>query len=111
VDVIAAIAIGTAFFATLLFLAARSAITICVARVEDGKLTVVSGALSPRARGDLRDVVARAKVRRAKLRIVRSKDHARVEASGLSKEQLQKVRNVIGTMSLAQLQGDKRRRA
>jgi hypothetical protein len=109
--VIAAFAVGMAIFLTLLFVAAQSAITICVARVENGKIASVRGALSVRARNDLNDVMARAKVRRATLRIVRAKDHARLDARGLTKEQLQKVRNVVGTMSLAQLKGDKKKRA
>jgi hypothetical protein len=110
VEVIAAFAVGVAFLATLLFIAARSAITLCVARVEKGKLVVVRGGLSARARNDIEAVVSRAKIKRATIRLVRAKDHARVEARGLSKDQLQRIRNVVGTMSLAQLRGDSRKR-
>lgn len=103
-EVLAAIAIGTSLALALLWFAARAAITICVARVEDGKLTVTRGAIAPRVLGDVRDVVKRPVVKRATIRIVKDRGRAKVEAHGdLTKAQLQQLRNVIGTVPLAQL--------
>ncbi|HEY1692622.1 MAG TPA: DUF3634 family protein [Polyangiaceae bacterium] len=107
--VLVACALGVAFLLALVWASARSAVTIAVAEVRDGKLEIVRGGLSPRVLGDLRDVVARPRVRSATLRIVRAKDHARVEVRGkVSEQQVQRLRNVVGNVPVAQLVKAKR---
>ena len=103
-EVLAVLVFGTAIGLVVLWLAARSAITVCLAEVRDGKLTITRGAIAPRVLADLRDVVKKPRVKRATIRIVRAKDRARAEMSGdLSEAQIQRVRNVVGTVPLAQL--------
>ena len=95
----------------LLWFAARGAITVCVAEVHDGHIEVTHGGIAPRLLADLGDVVARPKVQRATLRIVRSRGLADVESSGdLSEAQVQRVRNVIGSVPLAKLANARTRR-
>ena len=89
---------------TALWFAARGAVTVCVARVTDGKLHVLRGAIAPRILADLGDVVRRPRVRSAELRIVRTGGLAKVEMSGdLTPAQQQQVRNVVGSVPLAKL--------
>ena len=88
----------------LLWRAARRAITICVAEVRDGRIEVTHGGIAPRLLADLADVVARPRVERATLRIVRASGLAAVETRGnVSAAQLQQIRNVIGSVPLAKL--------
>jgi hypothetical protein len=108
--VVAACALVLAVGLVALWASARAAITIAVLRVEDGKLTVTRGGLAPRVLADLRDVVARPKVVSATVRVVRAKDRARVEVSGqVSDQHMQRLRNVIGTVPMAQLVNARRR--
>jgi hypothetical protein len=108
--VIVAFVVGTIVTLTILWLSARAAVTVCVARVTNGKLEVVRGEVSPRLLGDLRDVVKKPRVKRATIRIVRAKDKARVEMSGgLDEAQRQRVRNVVGVLTLAQVTGGKKK--
>lgn len=109
-EVVLAIAGITLTGLLLLWWSARSAITVCVAEVRDGKLEIVRGGIAPRVLGDLRDVVRRPKVRRATIRVIRNRDRARVEAKGdLTSTQVQQLRNVVGTVPLAQLVNAPRR--
>jgi hypothetical protein len=99
-----AAAIGIAILLLLVWASSRSAITIAVLEIQDGKLQVTRGGLSPRVVSDLRDIAARPKIKAATVRIVRSKDHARVEIHGkVNANQMQRVRNVVGSVPLAQL--------
>lgn len=103
-EVLVAFAAVLAIALAALWFSARSAITILVAEVSDGELTVVKGGISPRVLADLRDVVKRPKVRRAQLRIMRRKDRAEVLVTGsISDAQAQQLRNVVGTVPLAKL--------
>jgi hypothetical protein len=103
---LAAVALALAVALTALWFAARAATTVCVLAIDKGKLRVVSGALAPRVLDDVRDIVRRPKVAWATIRIVRAKEHARIEAKGeLTKDQLQQLRNVIGSVPLAKLAG------
>jgi hypothetical protein len=103
-EVLVAIAAATLLAMLLLWFSARSAITVCVAEVRDGKLEVTHGGVAPRILADLGDVLRRPRVERATLRIVRSRGHAEVQASGdLTEAQLQQLRNVIGSVPLAKL--------
>jgi hypothetical protein len=102
--VLVACAVGVAIGLLLVWLNARAAITIAIAEIRDGKLELSHGTLSPRVLGDLRDVVSRLRIKSARLRIVRAKDHARVEVQGdVNERQLQTLRNVVGSVKLAQL--------
>lgn len=102
--VLAACAIGVAVMLALFWASARSAITIAVAEVRDGNVEVTRGAISPRVLGDLRDVAARPRIKSATLRIVRAKDRARIEVTGdVREEQVQRMRNVVGNVAVAQL--------
>ena len=103
-DVLVAIALVTAIALGLLWYAARGAITLCVAEVRDGKLEVTHGAIAPRILADMKDVVGRPRVSGGTIRVVRARDHARVDASGdFSTAQLQQLRNVVGSVPLAKL--------
>ena len=83
---------------------ARSAITIAVAEIRDGKVEITRGGISPRVLGDLRDIASRPRIGSATLRILRAKDRARVEVHGkVSEQQVQRFRNVIGNVPVAQL--------
>ncbi len=87
-----------------LFWRAREAITICVIEVTGGRAKIARGRMAPRVFADVCDVVRRPRVERATVRVVRSRDHARVEVRGeISDAQLQQIRNVIGSVPLAKL--------
>lgn len=102
--VLVACAIGVAIGLLLVWANARAAITIAIAEIRDGKLELTRGGLSPRVLGDLRDIAARPRVKSATVRIVRAKDRARVEVSGdISEQQVQRLRNVVGNVPVAQL--------
>jgi hypothetical protein len=108
--VLVACAIGVAIGLMLVWANARAAITIAVAEIRNGKLELTRGGLSPRVLDDLRDVIARPPIRSATLRIVRAKDRARVEVRGdVSEQQIQRLRNVVGNVRVAQLVKAKRR--
>ncbi len=97
---IAAIALALA----ALWWRAREAVTICVIEVTDGRAKLERGAIAPRILSDVGDVVRRPRVERATVRVVRERDHARVEVRGeITDAQLQQLRNVIGSVPLAKL--------
>jgi hypothetical protein len=105
-----ACAIGVAIGLVLVWAGARSAITVAVLEVRDGKVQVTRGGLAPRVLDDLRDVVARPKIKSATLLVVRAKDHARLEVNGnVPEAQVQRMRNVVGTVKLGQLSNARRR--
>jgi hypothetical protein len=102
-----AVAVGIGLWA--LWASSRSAITLAVLEVKKGKLAVVRGGLSTRALQDLGDVVGRPKIAQCTLRIVRAKNHARVEIHGaVEPDQAQRIRNVIGNVPVARLAAAKR---
>lgn len=101
---LAACAIGLAIGLTLLWLSARAAITVCVAKVEDGELSITRGGIAPRVVADLKDIARRPRVRSGSIRIERNKGRARVLLSGdFDDAQKQQIRNVVGSMPLAKL--------
>jgi hypothetical protein len=107
---LAAVALALGIALAALWFAARAATTVCLLQVDKGKVRVVRGGLAPRVLDDVRDIVRRPKVGWAVVRIVRAKDRARVEAKGeLSHDQLQQLRNVIGTTPLAKLAGTRKK--
>jgi len=84
--------------------AARRAITLCVVDVRDGRIKVTYGGIAPRLLADIRDVLSRPRVMSATLRIVRSQGSAALSATGdLTDAQVQRIRNVIGSVPLAKL--------
>ena len=110
-DVVVAMIVATTLALVLLRLAARAAITVCVAEVRDGRIEVTHGGIAPRVLADLGDVVARPRVEKATLRIVRSRGSAAVETKGdLGDAQMQRIRNVIGSVPLAKLANARTRR-
>ena len=109
--VVLAMVVATVVALALLWFAARSAITVCIAEVREGKVLVTHGGIAPRILADMADVVARPRVERATLRIVRARGRAEIEVEGdLSANQLQQVRNVIGSVPLAKLANARTRR-
>jgi hypothetical protein len=95
----------------LLAALARRAITVCVAEVRDGRISVTHGGLAPRLLADLGSIVERPRVRSATLRVVRSRGSAEVSTNGdLSDEQRQRIRNVVGSVPLAKLMNARGRR-
>lgn len=102
--VLVACAIGVAIGLLLVWANSRAAITIAIAEIKEGKLELTHGGLAPRVLDDLRDIVSRPRIKSATLRIVRSKDHARIEVRGkVEDHQLQRLRNVVGNLRVAQL--------
>ena len=102
---------ATAVAATVLWFAARSAITVCVAEIRDGKVSITHGGIAPRVLADIADVVARPRVERATLRIVRARGRAEIAMKGeLSASQVQQIRNVVGSLPLAKLANARVRR-
>lgn len=88
----------------LLWASARSATTLCVLEITKGKVTVTRGGIAPSVLSDIGDVVKRPKVSHATVRISRARDRAQLEMKGeLSKEQRQRLRNVIGNVPLKKL--------
>ncbi len=102
-----------ATMATLSFLvlATRRAITLCVVEVRDGRIRLTRGGIAPRLLTDIGDIVASPRVARATVRIVRSRGSAALSAKGdLTDAQLQRIRNVIGSVPLAKLVNARGRR-
>jgi hypothetical protein len=103
----AAVAIGL----VALYASARAAITVCVLEVVAGQVFVRRGGLAPRIRADIEDVVARPKIERATLRIMRDRGCALLEVKGaVSAAQQQQLRNVVGSVPLAKLMNARGRR-
>ncbi len=108
--VLIACAAGVAIGLLLVWANARAAITIALMEIKDGEIRLTRGALSPRVLDDLRDVASQPRIKSASVRIVRAKDHARVQVHGsVSDHQLQRIRNIVGNVSLSQLVRARRR--
>jgi hypothetical protein len=105
------IAVAVAIGLVALYGAARAAITVCVLDVVAGQVFVRRGGLAPRIRAEIEDVVARPKIERATLRIVRDRGSAVLEVKGtVSAAQRQQLRNVVGSVPLAKLANARGRR-
>ena len=97
--------------AALVWLFSRNAVTVLLAEVRNGKLNVKRGGIASRPLADLPDVVMRPPVRQGTVRITRSGGRAVIEARGdFSEAQVQQMRNVVGSMPLAQLANARVRR-
>jgi hypothetical protein len=103
-EILAGAALAVALGMTVLWFATRSAITICFAEIEKGKVRVVRGGIAPRVLDDVKDVVKRARVKAATMRIVRSRGRAQVELQGdVLPDVAQQIRNVVGSVPFAKL--------
>ena len=108
--VLIACALGIAIGLLALWSSSRAAITIAVIEIANGKLDVTRGSLSPRVLDDVRDIASRPRIESATLRILRQRDRARIEVHGkVSEQQVQRIRNVIGNIPVAQLVKVRRR--
>jgi len=104
------VALGVLAAIVLLWFSSRSAITLSVLEVRDGKVEVAKGSMSPRIVSDIQVVLRRPKVQRATIRVLRQREHAKVEVTGdLSPAQQQQLRNVVGSVPLAKLRNGPRR--
>jgi len=79
-----------AFFAALM-----RANEMFVIAVRDGRILVMRGRIPASLREDIRDVIARANVGRATLRVVRSGGAARMLTEGVDANVAQRLRNVL----------------
>jgi hypothetical protein len=94
-----------------LWASARAAVTVCVLDITAGDVVVRSGGLAPRVLADIGDVAARPKIAHATLRVLRERGRASLEVDGVvSPAQLQRLRNVLGSVPLAKLTNARRRR-
>ena len=106
-----AFAVAVAIGLVALYRSARAAITVCVLDVVAGQVSVRRGGLATGIRTEIEDVVARPKIERATLRILRDRGRAVLEVKGVvSEAQRQQLRNVVGSVPLATLANARRRR-
>jgi hypothetical protein len=106
-----AFAVAVAIGLVALYRSARAAITVCVLDVVAGQVSVRRGGLATGIRTEIEDVVARPKIERATLRILRDRGRAVLEVKGVvSAAQRQQLRNVVGSVPLAKLANAPRRR-
>lgn len=76
-----------------------------------GELRLRRGRIPPSLLADFRDVLRRTTARRAQIRAVSADGMARLETRGkLSADELQRLRNLLGTHSLAKLRAGRRAR-
>jgi hypothetical protein len=86
-----------------LFVSARRAREVCVLSVREGRTLRLRGKLPADARSAIDDVLARARVQRAQVRILRGETRATLDARGLDSTTAQRLRNVLGTFSMARI--------
>jgi hypothetical protein len=78
--------------------------------VANGKIAVRRGRIPQRLLSDLADVTTRPRIARAVVRILAENGRPRVVVSGdVGEDQLQQLRNVVGTYQLAQIRNAPRR--
>jgi Protein of unknown function (DUF3634) len=95
-----------AAFAGLLLSAFRSR-ELFVLAVDHGKTRVLRGRAPHGLLEGLSDVFARAQVARARVRVLRDGERARISATGLSPDVLQRARNVLGAFPVHKLLGSR----
>lgn len=76
-----------------------------VLAVDHGRTRVLRGRAPAALLEGLSDVFARANVKRARVRVLRDGDRARLSASGLDGSVLQRARNVLGAFPAHKLLG------
>jgi len=97
--------------AALIYSAGRYAELFSI-RVESGRTRLVRGRIPPRLLSDIEDVLHRARVSSATIRVVTERGEPKLVAPDLSDGTRQQLRNVIGTYRVAQIRagaGPKRR--
>jgi hypothetical protein len=98
--------------AAAIWLSARRELTICALRLQEGRVDVERGALPAGVLSDLRDVARMDPGARLRVRVLRERGRARVEIAGNGATATQqRVRNVVGNVSLARLLAAAARRA
>jgi hypothetical protein len=96
--------IALAALALPLALAIRRSNELFCLDLRDQRLTLRRGRIPPRLLDDFRDVLAGSRARRAVIRAVTWDRLPRLEARGdLTQDELQQLRNVLGTYPLAKL--------
>ena len=70
--------------------------------VRDGKLSFKRGRMPPRLLEDFADVLGRRVIVRADVRVVLEGQRPRVVATGVTDDELQQLRNVVGAYTTAQ---------
>ena len=70
--------------------------------VRDGKLSLLRGRVPPRLLDDFGDVLSRRTITRADIRVVLEGGRPRVVATGVTDDELQQLRNVVGPYTSAQ---------
>jgi hypothetical protein len=75
--------------------------------IEHGKTRVLRGRPPPALLEGLADVFGRAQVTRARVRVLRDGDRARISATGLDAAVLQRARNVLGAFPAHKLLGSR----
>lgn len=88
----------------LLFgLSLRRANELFCVKVRNGRPRLARGKAPPRLMSDLEDVLTRARVKEAEVRVVVENRRPRVLSSGVTSGTEQQLRNVVGTWQLAQI--------
>jgi len=96
--------IALAFVAIVaLIRSARRARELCVLSVRNGKALRMRGKLPGEARAAISDVLARGRVARGTIRVLRGDPRAELDLTGIDPETAQRLRNVIATFSAARL--------
>jgi hypothetical protein len=98
--------VGALAVALLLLSAFRSR-ELFVLTVERGKTRVLRGRPPHALLEGLADVFERASVKRARVRVLRDGDRARISATGLDASVLQRARNVLGAFPAHKLLGSR----
>lgn len=99
--------IVVAIAVSLLFVSALRSRVLFVLAVDRGRTRVVRGRAPHALLEGLADVFERAAVTRARVRILRDGDRARISATGLDASVLQRARNVLGAFPAHKLIGSR----
>jgi hypothetical protein len=87
-----------------IYVSADRARTFAVCRVERGRLSIVRGRLPARVRGEIEEVVARARIESASFSIKREDGRPRLFVHRLDDANVeQRLRNVLGRFDVAEL--------
>lgn len=89
----------------MLLLSALRTRVLFVLAIDRGKTRVVSGRPPHALLEALSDVFERAQVTRARVRVLRDGERARISATGLDDPVLQRARNVLGAFPAHKLMG------
>ncbi|MGE0326935.1 MAG: DUF3634 family protein [Polyangiaceae bacterium] len=87
----------------LFWLSLRRANELFCVKVQNGKPRLARGKAPPRLFSDLTDVLTRARVKDAEVRVVVENARPRVLSNGVGAGTEQQLRNVVGTWQLAQI--------